>query len=286
MACFDLARAVGLGQVRLPGRLAPLAPGFRVFAVPVMIAPSIKRPARPADERVVVPPAGSASPGARSSRPPRVASPSRRAIGRLPHRSRATFAPFRLRGFQPRALPTGGAGPALCSPAGDATPLGQRREGGDRSTGCGRPEGEPVCSARRVSSRLRPQRRPRDRPARTAGRRPARPRARRGPVRGRRPGPLRDRFVQLPPAPDRRRAPARHGRSGRDDPRLPRPRCSGHAPRRRHQPGRPGDQRGRGGRRLAPPEPDRGAGPGAADRPRRSRAWSWTTCAPPPNATA
>ena len=36
-----------------------------------LLHPSMKRPARPADERVVVPPAGSASSGGRSSRPPR-----------------------------------------------------------------------------------------------------------------------------------------------------------------------------------------------------------------------
>jgi len=44
-----------------------------------------QKPARPADERVVVPPAGSAPVSTRSSRSPGLA-PSRRGIGRLPSR--------------------------------------------------------------------------------------------------------------------------------------------------------------------------------------------------------
>ena len=106
-----------------PSPSVPAAPGFFVFARPPSLAPSIKGPARPADERVVVPPAGSdvrlrltswachaQTPGAAHRVGRR--SPSRRAIGRLPHCSRATFAPFRPRGFQP--APVGAAPFSAC----------------------------------------------------------------------------------------------------------------------------------------------------------------------------
>ena len=60
--------------------------------------------------------------------------------------------------------------------------------------------------------------------------------------------------------------PARHGRPGRDDRRLPRPRRPGHAPWRRHEPRRPGHERGRDRGCFAAPRPDPRARPGPTHR--------------------
>ncbi len=98
---LDLRGTVSLCQLRL--RPLPTCRLRRIGHCTLRI----ERPARPADERVVVPPAGSAAPVVGSSPTALMASPSRRDIGRLPHCSRATFAPVRLRDFQPRALRRG-----------------------------------------------------------------------------------------------------------------------------------------------------------------------------------
>jgi len=105
---------------RLVGRPSPFPllqprrsgrpPRFRVLAPSAIVRSVNEEPARPADERVVVPPAGSAPPGGRSSRPQSLAMPSRRAIGRLPHDSRATFTPLRLGALSHAA----GRGPFSC----------------------------------------------------------------------------------------------------------------------------------------------------------------------------
>jgi hypothetical protein len=85
----------------------------------------------------VVPPAGSASPGAGHPGGPAAQtalSPALWALYRAPIDRLASYV---------HVVPAAGlsathltsAGPVLCSPAGDATPLGHYREGADRSTG-------------------------------------------------------------------------------------------------------------------------------------------------------
>ena len=66
--------------------------------------PKNVEPARPADERVVVPPAGSGSGAERLIAAGHIQTPSWRAIGRRPHGSRATFRPSYLRGSHRLAL--------------------------------------------------------------------------------------------------------------------------------------------------------------------------------------
>ena len=121
---LDIVRRIGLRQARVIGSL---------------VLPRNKRPARPADERVVVPPAGSASgPAAHRGRP---------GSGALATRYRASAVTARERPSR-RRCPRGSHRPALARGPSRRYSSGHRREAGSVARARWRP-GRCARSARR-----------------------------------------------------------------------------------------------------------------------------------------